>query len=378
MATTRHGKRIRKLIIVLVLILANNFATASNTSKLQHINSKIAKLKAALGQDQKQLQNYQKKLQSAEVNMSRVSQKLQRTQTQTAQQKTILHRLRNSARKYKKQLQEKTKLLEKQLQAVYLLGRQPYLKMLLNQQNPDQIQRILTYYQYLNKDRFNNIKKLQQTLKQVQSNRKLLQVHTQKLSGLNRQQQQERQRLVQLQKNRRQAIRKIRNSINTKQQRLDQLITNKQALEKTLRQLEKTSQTIGGNFSRLKGKLIWPTRGKLNQHFGTKFFQSELRWNGVVIAAPANQPVHAIAEGKVVFARWLQGYGLLIIINHGNGYMTIYGRNHDLTKKIGDTVKAGDVIAHVGQTGGFEQPSLYFAIRHKNTALNPTQWCQKS
>jgi septal ring factor EnvC (AmiA/AmiB activator) len=119
----------------------------------------------------------------------------------------------------------------------------------------------------------------------------------------------------------------------------------------------------------------WPTKGHILDYFGTKIYHSELRWSGILIKAPENQKVHAIANGKIVFANWLPGYGLLLIINHGHGYMSLYGRDHSLKKKVGDMVKKGDVIATVGKSGGYRHSALYFAIRHNAEPLSPKKWC---
>ena len=129
-------------------------------------------------------------------------------------------------------------------------------------------------------------------------------------------------------------------------------------------------------FYKKRGHLIWPTTGRIKHHFGTQIGQSELKWNGVLIEASQGQTVHAVAPGKVIFAKWLQGYGLLLIIDHGNGYMTLYGRNQSLLKKVGDWVKTNTTIATAGQTGGFSQSALYFSLRHNAKPLNPEKWCK--
>lgn len=129
------------------------------------------------------------------------------------------------------------------------------------------------------------------------------------------------------------------------------------------------------NFALLRGKLPWPTKGTVLHYFNTTIAKSELKSTAELISAPDEQPVYSVAPGVVVFSKWLEGYGLLIIINHGEGYMTLYGRNHSLYKHEGDQVAAGDLIATVGQSGGYEKPALYFAIRYNAKPLDPNQWC---
>jgi septal ring factor EnvC (AmiA/AmiB activator) len=128
-------------------------------------------------------------------------------------------------------------------------------------------------------------------------------------------------------------------------------------------------------FTSLQGKLSWPTAGKVLTHFGAELGDSNLKYNGVLIQAPAGQPIHAIYAGRVIFANWLQGLGLLLIIDHGNGYMSLYGHNAALYKKVGDSVKPNDLIASVGDSGVPGPIGLYFEIRHNGQPVNPDAWC---
>ena len=168
---------------------------------------------------------------------------------------------------------------------------------------------------------------------------------------------------------------KISEGISNKNIKLQQLLRNKERLEAMINALQRESTQASQGFSKKRGGLNLPTDGIISTRFGTQIEQSELRWTGVLIRAKENSPVHAIAGGKVVFAKWMEGYGLLMIIDHGGGYMSLYGRNHYLYKKTGDHVRAGEEIAAVGNSGGFEQPALYFGLRHNGQAVDPLTWC---
>jgi murein hydrolase activator len=163
------------------------------------------------------------------------------------------------------------------------------------------------------------------------------------------------------------------------------LLHNKQQLEETVQQLSKQvkqsvfrqqSSVPNLPFGELRGKLSWPAQGHIRDAFGTQVYQSQLRWDGTLIAAPLGEPIHAVAAGRVIFSKWMAGYGLLLIVNQGNGYMTLYGRAQTLTKSVGDYIKANEVIGTVGKSGGFTRPSLYFSIRHDGTAINPATFCK--
>ena len=128
-------------------------------------------------------------------------------------------------------------------------------------------------------------------------------------------------------------------------------------------------------FPQLRGKLKWPVRGSIIGAYGSSLGVKDRFLSGVIIKSSNNTPVHSIYPGKVIFANWLRGFGLLVIVNHGNGYMSLYARNHALFSKVGDTVTPHDMIATIGNTGGFAGPSLYFEIRHNGIPVDPNLWC---
>ena len=157
---------------------------------------------------------------------------------------------------------------------------------------------------------------------------------------------------------------------------MHELKKDEKALAQLITQLHHKEQALqGGDFHERRGHLPWPTRGSIVAHFGTSIENSELLWNGVLLQAPESQPVYAIAAGTIVFADWLTGFGLLLIIDHGGDYLTLYARNHALYKKVGETVQPGHRIADVGKSGGFEKSGLYFEIRKHGRPLDPEKWC---
>ena len=129
-------------------------------------------------------------------------------------------------------------------------------------------------------------------------------------------------------------------------------------------------------FAELKGKLAWPVKGKLRKLYGRHKPLSNLRWQGIVIEAPIGRQIRAVSHGRVAFADWLRGLGNLIIIDHGNSYLSLYGHNESLFKSAGEWVESGDVIASIGNSGGQKANGLYFEIRKKGKPQNPTGWCK--
>ncbi len=218
---------------------------------------------------------------------------------------------------------------------------------------------------------------LKQTLKKLRQNKQDIQQQTKKLLALQGKKQQEYAKLNAIKRSRKQLLNTINKDINTKQKKLTKLIADQKALEKVIANLkaEEISPVFATPLGKLQKKLHWPTKGKIDNLYGTTIGHSQLKWDGIIIHAPEGRNVYAISSGKVVFAQWLQGYGLLMIIDHGHGYMSLYGRNNSLYKKVNEIVHSGDLIATVGNSGGYNQPSLYFAIRHNGNPVNPKLWC---
>ena len=356
---------------------------ASNQSLLDRITHKIASIKTLISRDTNKREKLQEGLAKIETRSGEMTKTLSGIEKKLNDQKMLLNTLKNNQKKYQAQLAAQQTLLNQQIQTAYMTGRQPYLKLLLNQQNSSETSRIMMYYHYINQSRVQAVIDAQQNLSRLQKNQEKIQAEYQTLQDLQAQQKNQQTQLSLAQTNRKQLLSTLNKHIQTRQQRLDTLIVNKRQLEKTLKRIAHRSVNFpavnfpAANFSALDKRVSWPTRGHLLAIFGTKIEQSELRWGGVLIKAPKGQPVHAIANGKVIFAKWLSGYGLLLIINHGNDYMTLYGRNHVLYKKVGDIVHRGDLISTVGQTGGYQNPALYFAVRHNGKPVNPTLFISK-
>jgi murein hydrolase activator len=364
-----------KKTLILSLLSLTLLTTSVNANELTSLASKISSIKKQIKHDHSQRQQLQIGLSQSEIAASRISTKMTKTHRNLKQQTMLLKNLEDTNHQYHNKLKKQQAILEKQIQTAYILGRQPYLKLLLNQQDTEKVSRFLMYYHYINKNRALAIVDIKQTLQIISNNKEKIQSQHKTLQSLQSKQQLQIQQLQQTKKNRQQLIFLLSKNIQSRQQRLSLLITNKRRLEKAIAQVGNPKAAFPkADLAKLHDRLHWPTRGRVQQLFGTQIEQSELKWGGVLIKAPENQPIYAIASGKVVFSKWLAGYGFLLIISHGNGYMTLYGRNHVLYKKTGDIVRRGDEIATVGQTGGYNHPALYFAVRHNGKPINPARF----
>ena len=258
-------------------------------------------------------------------------------------------------------------------------GNNDYAKMLLNQEDAGKFERMLLYYRYLNDARSANIANFQQLVSQLLDVTKALKATAVLLREERAQQLQQRANLETKQQDRQRTLSELRTVISSEAAQIEQLQINEQnlvkALEEARRQQETSPSELTG-LGQVKGELLKPADGKMRRLFG-KRRQGQVRWKGVLINGDLGNPVSAIYHGKVLFADWLRGFGLMVIVDHGNGYMSLYGHNQALLKQVGDFVQAGETIGLLGQSGGQNQPSLYFEIRHKGRAINPSNWLQK-
>lgn len=354
-------------------------AVATGNNNVSSINKNITTIQQQITADHSQRKVLQTKLQQLETSSGVLSKNLKNTQDELQQKKTELNQLKQQQKQLNSQLERQKNNLTNELNTLYIAQQQPKLKLLLNQHKLNTVAKTNTYYQYLYNYQYQLIVTLQNTLSQIKKNKQQLTTHYKKLTQLQNDQINQQKKFKALSRKRQNLVDTIDQRLTSKSKQLKVLKDNKLKLEATISHLKSTSNETtnsSANFAALKGKLDWPVKGKITENFNTKIQQSELRLTGVVLNTSAGSPIHAIADGKVVFSKWLSGYGLLLIISHKDGYMSLYGQNQSLYKKTGDVVKQGELIATVGQTGGYNKPGLYFAIRHNAVPLNPKKWCK--
>lgn len=362
-------RRIIFICLIFFLLCGQASTVKQSKSKLSHLQHSIAHIKAELSSEQQQRQLNTKQLKQTQKLVKNAQAQLKKTQKTLKQQRLRLVALKKKLDSYQQLVTQQIQQLSQQIKAAYMLPHAPMLKLILQPSDSAFADRLRIYYHYLAKQNALAITQSREDLQRLQHYQIACKQHTKILQQLHTRQQQQKNHLELLKRKKKQLISHLNHRILSKSQQLKRLINNKRRLENTITKLQHSATlSTSTNLKTLQGHLDWPTHGKITHNFGTKIYQSELRWNGVVIAAPENNAVHAISDGTVVYSGRLPGYGLLIIINHGKGYMSLYGRNHHLYKALGSIVHRGDTIADVG-TG------LYFAIRHNATPLNPALWC---
>lgn len=366
-------------LIFIYIFCSPIYATPKPQAKLKHINQEIERVRQTIAtktQKQSQLLN---SLQANEQSIHHISKKLQHSRQKIENHEAILSKLRHEEAAYQKALADEKTYLAEQIRAAYLLKKASYFKAALGGANLNDYQRMMIYEHKITESCLARFAKFQVLLSKLTKNKAQLQTHTEILKQLHQQLKNQRESLAQANKHRRETLIAVSHTLADKQKHLQVLVSDKHALETLIRQLEanrRATQAYGEKFYQAQGKLPWPLHGRIMHHFSDRIAQSDLKWNATVIEAKSGDPVRAIAPGKVIFSGWMARYGLLTIVDHGKGYMSLYAQNQTLLHQKDDWIQAGDLIAKVGNTGGQMTPSLYFGIWHNGRPTDPERWCK--
>jgi septal ring factor EnvC (AmiA/AmiB activator) len=264
-----------------------------------------------------------------------------------------------------------------QLRAAYLIGAQEPLKLLLNQKDPQRAGRMFVYYSYFGRARARQVHLIENDVQVIASLDSALATEDGKLAELEKQQRAQLADLEQARARRSQVLATVTAESSSHAENLERLKSQQAGLEKLLAELRRAMENFPSDsnaaFARLRGKLAWPVAGKLMARFGEQR-AGGLKWDGVLVATQRGAPVRAVYRGRVIYADWLPGLGLLTIVDHGDGYMSLYGHNERLYKAAGERVSAGDTLGLAGDSGGSSHPELYFEIRRAGKAVDPRPW----
>lgn len=333
--------------------------------KQQQVAKQLAKAKALQGE-----------LKQSELKIASAAKALNSTEQELKANQEEQRNLKKRQSEIQSKLAKQQETLAKQIRSAFMTGNYDYAKMLLNQESAAKFERTITYYQYLNKARSELIDEFRMLGEELTEINLSLIVKQDGLQNLLDRQQAQQATLTQGLRSREQTLSKLQSAIESDAAKIEELQANEQNLRKAIAEAERLAAlkpTTFDGLAKLKGQLLMPADGRVRKLFGTKR-QGQVRWKGIIVDANAGSNVVAIHHGKVLYADWLRGFGLVTVIDHGNGYMSLYGHNQALLHQSGDTVSAGEPIALVGQSGGQSSPNLYFEIRYKGDPVNPTQW----
>ena len=358
-------------------VFFNSNLIAQEQSDLESIQQLIKEKQAQISQQLEAAKKLQDNLKDVELQIAKSSKELNQTEKSLDNNKQQLGKLRQQKKGYLASLEQQKTVLAKQIRSAYMTGNYDFAKMLLNQQDAANFERTITYYQYLNKARKSQIDSFNLLVIDLQKvNAKLIdnQNELQQLKG----KQLEQQQVLQAnQSEREKTLIAMQNAIESEEAKIAQLQINEknllEALTRAQQQVDKQEDVTLTGLSDFKGRLLMPAKGNLRKMFG-RFRQGQIKWKGVVINGTAGDSVIAIHQAKVLYSDWLRGFGLVTVLDHGDGFMSLYGHNQALLKQAGEAVQAGEAIALLGQSGGQSRPNLYFEIRYKGTPINPVSW----
>lgn len=382
---------VRLALLSICLATASNAACATKQEQLDNLRKRISALQQELEKTSESKSEAADALRESERAISDSNRKLHELAQQQRQATHSLEQMRKQSAQLEHDVQGQQDLLGKLLYQQYLGGREEYLKLLLNNHSPNQAARELRYYEYIARDRADWLKMLRSNLDQLNLLTEQASQKRDEIASLQHDAQTQKQHLEKDKRARRHVLAQISTQLKQQRREMGRLQRNENRLS---RLVEKLSSMLehprdanlpsnnrlpddrfdGVPFASLKGKLTLPVKGQITNRFGTPHQDSRILWKGLFVRAHNGQPVKAVAAGRVVFADWLRGFGNLLIIDHGKGYMSLYGYNETLYHQVGDTLHGGDTVATVGNSGGNEDSGLYFELRYKGKPIDPMRW----
>lgn len=388
MSTSQPSKLafVRVLTIVLAGLVATPLSIADDKSNKQQqlkvLLKKIDKMKQTIDVKEDSKSRYIKQLRNIERGIGQVNRDIGKVNAQIKTRKAELSKLRATRLEHQRKLSRENEFLAEQVYAAFTLGQQEKVKLLFSQQQPQALQRNLVYYEYFSNARVNLINRVQGSIDRIIETE--AQIRQAQLELQNDQ-----QRLASQKQQLDRDLGKRKTIVASLDSQLQQQGGSLSRLQDEAAQLQNLINSIQDifdeapeadvslkPFAKRRGKLAWPVKGRVRRLFGRHKPLSDLRWQGVVIEAKNGTPVMAVSHGRIAFADWLRGFGNLIIIDHGNSYLSLYGHNESLFKSAGEWVDGGEVISSIGSSGGQKKPGLYFEIRKKGKPQNPTGWCK--
>lgn len=383
-------KKLFCLSLLSMMLAISPGAMSDDKADMAKLQNDINDLQKELKKVQGARSNVQQELQKNETQMSELQKKVEKIQQEiNAQNKQIedLNKERGNLEKARAKQQAQA---AEQIRAAYQLGQQPQFKVFLNQESPERISRMMKYHSYFMAAHAEKMKKFLDTITQLNELEPQIAQKTAELNTIKEELSKQQASLQEAQVQRKQTLAKINTTISNKDKALQDMMEDRRQLQALLQKVARASTSLaaapsyvplpnaGEKFSSRRGRLPWPTQGRITHGFGSSQVEGQLQWNGVMIGANAGQQVQAVHYGRVVFADYFRGQGLLVIIDHGEGYLSLYAHNQNLLKKAGDAVKAGEAIANVGDTGGQNETGLYFEIRYQGKAINPADWLARA
>ncbi|XWN26466.1 MAG: peptidoglycan DD-metalloendopeptidase family protein [Marinobacter salarius] len=347
--------------------------------QIEDLKEEIADIDEWLADAEEDRSSLEQQLSRLEQEIGRLTRERRELRQQAREQQLRLTELGKEETELTRVLESQRDSLKKQIRAAWMEGDAPAVKVLLNEIDLDKVARTMTYYEYLSRDTIDRLEAFAANLRQLKETQKQVKAGRMRLAELEENVADRQQKLSSSKKEREQTLAALKTDISNRLSEREELEEDRKRLEKLLREVEEAIANIptpneSDPFGSLKNKLPWPAEGKIVRNFGDSYASGKLKHNGLLINTAEEGDVKAVHYGRVVFANWLRGFGLITILDHGDGYMTLYGHSSSLFTSPGDWVEAGEAIAQAGRTGGTNDPAVYFEVRHNGKPDNPRRW----
>ena len=368
-------------VSISALLPAQEISRQEAESRLEALKAEIADLQQSLAESREQFTDEQAALRTTDLEIQAAALKLRELAEQRSALDKELAQLEAERSDYLDSLGESKALLGRQIVSAYQLGRESRLKLLLNQDSPARLSRMLAYYEYFSHAQVEQIQDLRVALETLDGMQAEIDTRLLALNELQREREQEQQAMQQQREKRQSVLDSLAGRISSSEARLTELRRNRSDLEALLERLSSALADIPtdlGQYSSAleqRGSIPPPVQGRVMKAFGQSRMGG-LAWHGWLIEADPGSEVRVIAYGRVAYADWLRGYGLLMIVDHGDGIMSLYGNNESLLYDVGDWVQQGSLISTVGRNADGDQ-GLYFELRNKGKAVDPASWINR-
>ena len=370
----------------LLLLVASQYVSGQSSAETERAESELSALKANIAAIQAQLDaqgeardDLQDDLRDTEQLIGSLDQQL----TELLSEKQVIQETLSSLLSENRLLKDNQAQLETDIEEgirqLWMLQQGGGLRVWLGDQDPQTTARLLAYYQLILQAQQNKIAGYQRGLERIASQVSDIERSEQDLTERSTAIAETREQLATQQAARRQTIARINSQLVQDQRQLDTLIQDRERLNTLLENLQAMALPklpVTQPFATLKGKLEMPIQGKPLNRFGA-VRNADLRWRGWLIPAEQGNPVRAVHGGRVIFADWLRGQGLLLVVDHGDGWLSLYAQNHSLLRAVGDWVSAGEILSRAGASGGSDVSGLYFEIRHQGEPVDPADWFRR-
>ena len=372
------------LLAIQAFLLSGHTSAAEDPTpqeQLADVNAAIAEIEQWLSGIRQQRSSEEASLAAIQSEINSLDQKIADNQQQIdslqAQQQTLDQEQSMLMQQSESQRQQ----IAQALKAVYQSGHDSMIKVLLNQQDPARAGRMTHYFRTFHSQQLEQIAAWQSTIQQLEATASQLSENRSALDAANQQLVDQLSELSARQTQRLEIIAELTEQMLTRDDELATLQDDRSELEALVEEINRIIEDIPSPeelmpFAGQKGQMPWPASGDVAARFGDSFAGGQMRRQGIIVVTPADNPVRAVHPGRIVFADWLRGSGHLIVIDHGQGYISVYSHQQSLSKQSGEWVNRGEVIGLTGNDAGNGQPGLYFEIRQQRQPLDPLAWLQ--